>query len=168
VWLRTGYERSFDSAAGKNRVELAVGVTAAFYAVIWRVEDLLARAGKTVVGEARYLACLPKICCWCCACTCQASLTRLIWLSDIAETLRFLLWNQTIDYPLALSPGALLGIVAFIGVSSGWWKRTSAEIPKSRRKSLRLISGAPPSEAEFAERSPSRCDYDFDPRNTSP
>src|SRR6266478_5826193 len=54
--LRTGYERSFDSAAGKNLVELQWALLPHFYALDLRmedlrVEDLLARAGRTGLGE---------------------------------------------------------------------------------------------------------------------
>ncbi len=44
-WLRTGYERSFDGAAGANLVELQWALLPHFYAVDLPVEDLLARAG---------------------------------------------------------------------------------------------------------------------------
>src|SRR5260370_21635095 len=55
LWLRTGYERSFDGAAGKNLVELQWALLPHFYAVDLhsddlRVEDLLARARRTVAG----------------------------------------------------------------------------------------------------------------------
>src|SRR5450755_1497302 len=50
LWLRIGYERSFDSAAGKNLVELQWALLPHFYAVDLRLHDLLERAGRTVVG----------------------------------------------------------------------------------------------------------------------
>jgi hypothetical protein len=43
LWLRTGYERSFDGAAGKNLVELQWALLPHFYGVDLGVEDLLAR-----------------------------------------------------------------------------------------------------------------------------
>src|ERR1700687_5720247 len=57
LWLRTGYERSFDGAAGKHLLELQWALLPRFYAVDLRVQDLLARAGKTDVGE-REVRCL--------------------------------------------------------------------------------------------------------------
>src|SRR5208282_4297348 len=45
--LRTGYERSFDSAAGKHLLELQWALLPHFYAVDLDVEDLLLRAGRT-------------------------------------------------------------------------------------------------------------------------
>ena len=72
LWLRTGYERSFDGAAGKNLVELQWALLPHFYAVDLRVEDLLARAGRTVVAGCEVPCLAPrclKIRCWCSACT---------------------------------------------------------------------------------------------------
>ena len=43
-WLRNGYERSFDSAAGKYLVELQWGLLPRFFAVDFRIGDLLARS----------------------------------------------------------------------------------------------------------------------------
>src|SRR6202790_3083399 len=50
LWLRTGYERSFDSTAGENLVELQWALLPHLYAVDLRVENLLGRAGRTVVS----------------------------------------------------------------------------------------------------------------------
>src|SRR6266404_7900788 len=63
--LRTGYERSFDSAAGKNLVELQWALLPHFYALDLRmedlrVEDLLARAGRTVLGEGEVPCLSPE------------------------------------------------------------------------------------------------------------
>src|SRR5208283_5621894 len=54
-WLRTGNERSFDGAAGKNLVELQWSLLPHFYAVDFRGSDLsvqaaLGRARRTVVA----------------------------------------------------------------------------------------------------------------------
>ena len=68
--LRIGYERSFDGAAGRYLVELQWALLPHFYGVKifhsngLRVEDLLARAGRTVVGGCEMRACLPRIHCW--------------------------------------------------------------------------------------------------------
>src|ERR1700674_1098615 len=57
LWLRPGEERGLDSADGKNRGELQWALLPHFYAVDLSVQDLMARAGKTVVGE-REVPCL--------------------------------------------------------------------------------------------------------------
>ncbi len=51
LWLRTGYERSFDGAAGKNLVEMQWALLPHFYCVDLSVDDLIARAGRRVVCE---------------------------------------------------------------------------------------------------------------------
>src|ERR1700694_4123304 len=103
-WLRTGYERSFDSVDGKNLVELQWALLPHFYAVDLRVQVLMARAGKTVVGEAEVPCLSPEdsllVLCLHAA---KHLWTRLIWLSDIAETLRSYSGIQTIDYSLVFS-----------------------------------------------------------------
>src|SRR5713226_4488948 len=60
LWLRTGYERSFDSAAGKNLVELQWALLPHFYAVDLDVDDLLARAGRTVFGGCKVPCLSPE------------------------------------------------------------------------------------------------------------
>jgi len=92
-WLHTGYERAFDSAAGKNLVELQWALLPHFYAIDLhmnglRVEDLLARAGRTVV-VGREVPCLSPEDSLLVLCLHAAKhlWTRLIWLADIAETL---------------------------------------------------------------------------------
>ena len=74
LWLRTGYERSFDGAAGKNLVELQWALLPRFYAVdftrsicAWRICWRAPAAPSSAGAKCR--ACLPKIRCWCCACT---------------------------------------------------------------------------------------------------
>src|ERR1017187_2609533 len=89
LWLRTGYERAFDSAAGKNLVEVQWALLPYFYGVDLGVEDLMARDGRTVVGGCEVPCLAPEdsllVLCLHAA---KHLWTRLIWLSDIAETLR--------------------------------------------------------------------------------
>src|ERR1019366_4101270 len=104
-WLRKGYERSFDSAVGPNLVELQWALLPYFYAVDLRVEDLLGRAGRTVVGECEVPCLSPEDSLLVlCVHTAKHLWTRLIWLADIAETLR----SQTIDHLLVLSRARVL------------------------------------------------------------
>src|SRR5208282_2315231 len=113
LWLRTGYERSFDGAAGKYLVELQWALLPHFYGVDLCAEDLLARAGRTVVGGCEVPCLSPEdsllVLCLHAA---KHLWTRLIWLSDIAETLR----TQTIDYSLAFSRARALGIGRILGI----------------------------------------------------
>ncbi len=103
LWLRIGYERSFDGAAGKNLVELQWALLPHFYAIdprvndlrvngsrapSLRVEDLLQRAGRTVIAGCEVPSLSPEdsllVLCLHAA---KHLWTRLIWLSDIAESL---------------------------------------------------------------------------------
>jgi len=113
-WLRNGYERSFDSAAGTNLVELQWGVLPYFYAVELAIDDLLARSSRTSVG-GREVSCLSPEDSLLVLCVHAAKhlWTRLIWVCDIAETLR----TQNIDFTLMLPQAQSLGILRIMGVS---------------------------------------------------
>ena len=164
LWLRTGYELSFDSADRKNLVELQWALLPHFYAVDLRVEDLMARAGNTVVGEFDVPCLSPEdsllVLCLHAA---KHLWTRLIWLSDIAETLRSYPGTQTIDYSLAFSRARSLGIARVLGVS--FWLVQNvlrAEIPKSAEEMIRADPRVSALGSEFAERLARGATYDFE------
>ncbi len=162
--LRTGYELSFDGADGKNMVELQWALLPHFYAVDLRVQDLLARAGKTVVGELE-VSCLSPEDSLLVLCLHAAKhlWTRLIWLSDIAETLRTHSGTQTIDYSLAFSRARALGIARVLGVSFWLVKNVlRAEIPKSAEEMIAADLRVPVLGAEFAARLARGATYDFE------
>jgi hypothetical protein len=159
-WLRRGYERSFDGAAGKNLVELQWALLPYFYAVDLRVEDLLARAGRALVGESEVPCLSPEdsllVLCLHAA---KHLWTRLIWLSDIAETLRI----ENVDYSLVSDRARALGIVRILGVSF-WLARhvLRAELPKPAEE---MIASDPETSTigrEFAERLARGAAYDFE------
>ena len=163
-WLRRGYERSFDSAAGKNLVELQWALLPHFYTVDLHVQDLLARTGKTVVGE-REVPCLSPEDSVLVLCLHAAKhlWTRLIWVSDIAEALRSYSRTQTIDYSLAFSRARALGIARILGVS--FWLVENvlrAEIPKSAEEIIAADSQVPALGIEFAERLARGATYNFE------
>jgi hypothetical protein len=165
LWLRTGYERSFDGAAGKNLIELQWTLLPHFYALDMRaedmrVQDLLARAGKTVVGE-REMPCLSPEDSVLVLCLHAGKhlWTRLIWLSDIAETLRI----QTIDYSLVLSRARALGIARILGVSFWLVKNLlRAEIPEPAEEMIAADPRVPVLGIEFAERLVRGATYNFE------
>jgi hypothetical protein len=113
-WLRKGYERSFNGAAGKNLVELQWGVLPYFYAVDLEIDDLLERSVQTSVA-GRKVSCLSPGDSLLALCLHAAKhlWTRLIWVCDIAESLR----SQTVDYALVFSRARSLGILRIMGVS---------------------------------------------------
>jgi Uncharacterised nucleotidyltransferase len=164
LWLRTGNERSFDSADGKNLIELQWALLPHFYAVDLRVQDLLARAGKTVVGE-REVPCLSPEDSVLVLCLHAAKhlWTRLIWLSDIAETLRSYSGTHTIDYPVVFSRARSLGIARILGVSFWLVKNLlRAEIPKSAEEMIAADPRVPALGSEFAERLARGATYNFE------
>lgn len=137
-WLRKGYERSFDGPAGKNLLELQWGVLPYFYAVDLGIDDLLARSGRTSMG-GREVSCLSPEDSLLVLCLHAGKhlWMRLIWICDLAESLR----TQTIDYPLVLLRAQSLGIRRITGVS--FWlvqHLLGAEVPQA---ALRLIASDP-------------------------
>src|ERR1035441_498914 len=114
LWLRTGYERAFDSAAGKNLVEVQWALLPYFYGVDLGVEDLMARDGRTVVGGCEVPCLAPEdsllVLCLHAA---KHLWTRLIWVADIAESLRM----PGIDFALVISRARALGITRILAVN---------------------------------------------------
>ena len=160
LWLRNGYERAFDSAAGKNLVELQWALLPHFYGVDLSVEELMTRAGRTLVGECEMPSLAPEdsllVLCLHAA---KHLWTRLIWISDIAETLR----TQTIDYSLAFSQARTLGIARILGVSFWLVKNMlRAEIPKAAEEMIAADPRVPALGSEFAERLARGAAYDFE------
>ena len=85
--------------------------------------------------------------------------TRLIWLADIAETLR----TQTIDYSLVFSQARALGIARILGVSFWLVKNVlRAELPKPAEEMITADSRVPAFGSEFVERLAGGVDYDFE------
>jgi hypothetical protein len=84
--------------------------------------------------------------------------TRLIWISDIAETLR----TQTIDYSLVFSQARTLGIARILGVSFWLVKNMlRAGIPKAAEEMIAADPRFPALGSEFAERLARGAAYDF-------
>jgi hypothetical protein len=160
LWLRTGYERSFDSTAGKHLVELQWALLPHFYAVDLGLEDLLARAGRTVAGGCE-VPCLSPVDSLLVLCLHAAKhlWTRLIWLSEIAETLR----TETIDYSLVFSQARALGIARILGVSFWLVKNVlRAELSKPAEEMIAADPRVPALGSEFAERLARGAAYDFE------
>ena len=160
MWLRTGNEREFDGAAGKNLVEIQWALLPYFYAVDLRVNDLLARSGRTVVGGCEVPCLSPEdsllVLCLHAA---KHLWTRLIWLADIAETLR----TQSIDYALVFSRASALGIARILAVSFWLAKNVlHAELPQSAEEMIAADTSVPALGEEFAERLARGATYDFE------
>jgi hypothetical protein len=159
-WLRIGYERSFDGAAGKNLVELQWALLPRFYGVNLPADDLLARAGRTVVGGCEVPCLSPEdsllVLCLHAA---KHLWARLIWLSDIAGTLQ----TQGIDYALVLSRARALGITRILGVSFWLVKNIlRADLPKPAHEMIAADRRVEALGDEFAQRLIRGADYDFE------
>jgi hypothetical protein len=137
LWLRTGYERSFDGPGGKNLVELQWALLPYFYAVdpeSFRFDHLWSRAGQINLGTNEALPELPPL-----GVAMESGMnpssvpclspedsllvlslhaakhlwTRLIWVADIAESLR----ASNVDLALVVSRARPLGVARILGVS---------------------------------------------------
>jgi len=113
-WLRNGYECVFDGTAGKYLVELQWGLLPRFYSVDLRVEELLARAGRTLLG-GRELVSLSGEDSLLALCVHAAKhlWMRLIWICDIAETMR----TQVVDWEVFCARAREIGVVRMVAVS---------------------------------------------------
>ncbi len=163
-FLRTGYERSFDGAAGKYLVELQWALLPNFYGVDLPVEDLLARAGQTVVG-GREVPCLSPEDSVLVLCLHAAKhlWARLIWLADIAETLRSQSRTQAINYTLVFSRARGLGVGRILGVSFWLVKNVlRVDLPEPVEDMIAADSRVPALGSEFAERLARGATYDFE------
>jgi hypothetical protein len=173
LWLRTGYERSFDGAAGKNLVELQWNLLPYFYAVDFRsadfrFDDLMARSGRIVLGAAEEpvelgagIPCLSPEDSLLVLCLHAAKhlWTRLIWVADIAESLRV----PGLDCALVVARARALGISRILGVSV-WLAEhlLGAAIPSSVRESLALDPEVQLLGDECAARLRDAATYDFE------
>jgi putative nucleotidyltransferase-like protein len=158
-WLRNGYEQSFDGAAGRNLVELQWALLPHFYAVGLNVEDLLARCGYAVVGDCRMRCLSPEDSVIVLSLHAAKHLWgRLIWLVDIAETLR----NRTIDYESVLLLARDIGVGRILGVTFWLVKNVLlADLPEAAERTIAADPSVPALGQEFAERMARAATYDF-------
>lgn len=164
-YLRTGYERSFDGPAGKYLVELQWALLPHFYAVdseagSFRVNDLLARTGRVDLCGAQ-LPCLAAEDSLLALCLHAAKhlWTRLMWVVDIAESVRM----PGVDFDLVAKRARALGIERIVGVSFRLAERLlGAVVPEGARA---LIADDPEEMSlaeEFAARLERAANYDLD------
>jgi hypothetical protein len=122
LWLWSGYERSFDGGAGKNLVELQWNFLPYFYAVDFRAggfgfENLLRRSGRVAPGDSNHehVPCLSAEDSLLALCLHGAKhlWTRLIWVADIAESLRM----PGMDFAEVVTRARALGVTRILGVS---------------------------------------------------
>jgi hypothetical protein len=159
-WLQNGYEQSFNGAAGDNLLELQWALLPYFYAVDLKVENLLARSGHAVVGgcHMRCLSAEDSVIVLSLH-TAKHLWGRLIWLVDIAETLR----SGSIDYALVFSNARSLGIARILGVTFWLVKNVlHAGLPDAAEEMIASDAAASVLGQEFAARLRRAATYDFE------
>jgi hypothetical protein len=159
-WLQNGYEQSFNGAAGDNLLELQWALLPYFYAVDLKVENLLARSSHAVVGgcHMRCLSAEDSVIVLSLH-TAKHLWGRLIWLVDIAGTLR----AGNIDYGLVFSNARSLGIARILGVTFWLVKNVlHAELPDAAEEMIASDPAAPVLGQEFAARLRRAATYDFE------
>jgi hypothetical protein len=164
LWLRTGYERSFDGGAGKHLVELQWNILPYFYAVDARgadfeFEDLLARAGRISLGMAEVPLLAPEDSLLAlCLHAAKHLWTRLAWVADIAESLR-----RGIDIGRVISRARALGVLRIVGVSFWLAERLlGSVIPEDARNVVARDSNVSALGEECAARLARAETYDFE------
>jgi len=149
-WLRNGYEESFDGAAGKNLVELQWAVLPHFYAVDLNFEVVLGRCEYEIVGGCQMRCLSPEDSLILLSLHAAKHLWgRLIWLVDIAETLR----HKTIDYEAVFSLARDIGVGRILGVNFWLVKNVLlADLPEAAERMIAADPSVPALGQEFAER----------------
>jgi Uncharacterised nucleotidyltransferase len=116
LFLKTGYERSFDGPAGKNLLELQWNLLPHFYAVDpgIEVEHLLARAAPVEICGSSMLCLSPEDSFLAlCLHAAKHLWTRLIWVADIAESCRV----SGIHPEVIVERARVLGVARIVGIS---------------------------------------------------
>jgi hypothetical protein len=166
-WLQKGNERMFHGLAGKNLVELQWAILPHFYAVDssannLAVENLIARARRTTIADHQ-VPCLSAEDNLLVLCLHAAKhlWMRLIWLADIAETLRS--EAPAIDHTQLLARASTLGIARILGVSF-WLARNllSEKIPSWAEEIIASDPSVPGLAQEFADRIAASATYNFE------
>jgi hypothetical protein len=159
LWMRIGYERAFDGAAGKFLVELQWKLLPHFYAVNLQTEELLERATTACIGGRAVRTLSPEDLLLVLSLHAAKHLwTRLMWIADIAETMR----TQSINYEVVISRARMLGVLRIVGVSF-WLARNVLAATLS--ESAEAITADPQVELlaeSFATRLQRGVSYDFE------
>jgi putative nucleotidyltransferase-like protein len=159
IWLRIGYERAFDGAAGPNLVELQWGVLPYFYAVDLRTDDLSMRSGRAALSGREVPALAPEdLLLVLCLHAAKHLWMRLIWICDIAEALR-----QATDYAQVFERAHALGIARILAVSFWLVKNVlGSPIPKCAEELIAADEKVQGLGEEFAARLVQGAAYDFE------
>jgi hypothetical protein len=129
-----GYECTFNSAQGRNLVELKWGILPRFYAINFDVDALFARAVTSEVGEFPMPSlCLEDLVMVLCVHAAKHAWTQLSWLCDLVQ-----LAKQSPDWPAIERRSADLGIERIVAVNFLLAHRLlNAGLPESIGKRMR-------------------------------
>jgi hypothetical protein len=159
-WLRNGYERSFDSAAGKYLVELQWALLPRFYAVDLLTDDLLARSKQSSLGGRKVPSLSPEdLLIVLCLHAAKHLWMRLIWVCDIAETMR----THRVDWVLVCTRARELGVLRIMGVS--FWlaqQLLDCRLPEPAQAVMSRDQEIPVLGEQFAGRLCRSATYDFE------
>ena len=160
LWQRFGYELPFDGAAGRYLVELQWGLTPYFYAVNLRADELLHRSCAATISNHPVRTLSPEdTLLVLCLHAAKHLWMRLIWVCDIAQTIR----TQTIDYTSLLSRARSLGIMR-ITLLSFWLAQRllDAPIPSLAAEGVSRDTAIAALGEELAARIARGATYDFE------
>ena len=114
AYLISGYECAFDSAAGKNLLEVQWALQPRFYAVDFDVEAIFQRAvATTVAGRELRTPSAEDLALVLSAHAAKHLWTRLIWLCDFARLMEL----PEVNWKWIASQARILGIVRILRVS---------------------------------------------------
>jgi len=164
LFLRTGYERSFNGPAANNLLELQWSLLPYLYALdsesaAFASGDLIARSGRIRLGAAE-VPCLSPEDSLLVSCLHAAKhlWTRLIWIADIAESLH----APELDGSQVVSRAREMGIARILGVSCWLAKRLlAAEVPPGARKVFDADADVERLGATYAARLARAATYNF-------
>lgn len=140
AYLRSGYECAFDSAAGRNVLEIHWAIQPRFYAVDFNLEELFQRAAtvsvagreiKTLSSEDSFIILGLH--------AAKHLWERLIWICDLARIME----DEDLDWDQVGSVAKRLGIQRILGIGLVLTRRLlGATIPRAAEKSIPADSEA--------------------------
>ena len=140
AYLKSGYECAFDSAAGRNILEVQWATQPRFYAIDFDTEGLFDRAVTvSVAGQPFKTPCFADLLLILSAHAAKHAWGRMIWLCDIARLMN----SPTLDWNWIGSQATKLGIVRILRISMLAANRLlEAAIPPAARACLPQDSAA--------------------------
>ena len=134
AYLASGYECTFDSAAGKNLLELQWALQPRFYAVDFDMEGLFKRCvNVTVVGRNMKTPSVEDLLIVLSLHVAKHAWEKLIWLCDIAQIMK----RETVNWDKVQSQARELGIERILRVTLLLIDRFFAcELPLSMRNAI--------------------------------